>query len=521
MAVKKEFEFDSFDELAQMLQNKKNDEINQNTKKTTVTEEKKPIVKQEVVKSKIQPAKRYSRKNGPSVININEYKERAKKGFSSVKKEKKLDTTEDSGIKVSKNSIVIKKSANKKSLKLKLPEFIKKEPESIAEKTARKISRQRRKEERKKQRRITAISKNIQKNVEHELRYTEPKKRNLLGRIILQNRLAKGSFDDIEDEYEFLTQKEVDESKNAERRRDRRLYKEVQAYEDAREDITVRKGWMAFKIGLAAALLAGSLALVNYTGNEVEKTFANSRNAIVSIDTIPEESRSYYEDTIDDFIEQVKENNGYEFDYLSEDEILDGYLRIKNKESKMLEGQFRGALVNFKDQELLDDIVLKSFGEEEYLTFSEEQKRDYRQLAFELLPISLPKIFEDSNYIRNPIVYDALQAKNDAKSRGYKINLIVNSDEEEAVKNIGRLMHIENTLQESDYQVASSVNDGQDLLNEIVRQALADNYETTSEKDIRDYKQIAYELLPDDVKEEYIKDPIILEKAAEDMEIGE
>lgn len=497
MAVKNELEFKSFDDFAEMLQDEENRKSNQYDKP-------KVPVKQEPKNSTVPHSKRYYRRTGPVVISLEEYKKRVENG-SLIVQEKTNN---------SKNATV---QNTEEKRKVKTPQAKKiKKPKILKDKGSKEAQ-----EKKKEQKRITKISKQIERNLARQTRYTEPKERNLLSRIILQNKLAKGHYDYIEDNYNFFTEKELKESKEAKKRSDRALYKEVREYEDAKDDVTTRRGWKAFKIGLGAALLAGALALGNYLDKEVKETFnSTSANKIVSIENIDEENRDYYEDIIERFSNQVKENDGYEFDYLSEDELLDGYLRILNKESKMIENSFKGAMYNLGDQILLDNIVSKAFGEEEYALFSEEQKRDYRQLAFELLPISQPEIFGSSNlYIRNPIVCDELQAKKDAKAKGYFVELIVNADKPEAVRNIGRLIHVRNILKETNLQ-AVATNNGQNILEDMIKQALGEQYESLSEKELRDYKQIAYEFL-DDTNKNYVKDPIELEKSAEDIEIGD
>lgn len=377
------------------------------------------------------------------------------------------------------------------------------------------------KSEKTKQRKVTDISKKVKQNLAHQTRYTEPKERSLLNRIILQRRLDKDYYEDIEDDYNFFSLKELEASKNAKKRKDRKLYKKVQDYEDAKEDVTAKKGWSAFKIGLATALLAGCLALVNFTVKETKDvlgSIAPKETVAITLDTIDEDMLKYYESVMKSFKEQVSENDGYEFDFLSEQELLDGYLRIKNKEEKMIENSFKSAFLKLKDQELLDSIVEDAFGSEEYVTFSEKQKRDYRQLAFELLPTTLPDM--TTSYIRNPIVCDELVARDDAKNKGYSITLKVNGGEKETVKNIGRLIHLENTLEAVEYRSAASSNNGQTLLEDMLKEAIGDGYENLSKKELRDYMQIAYELLPEDAKN-YISDPIELEKTTSDIEIGD
>lgn len=376
-------------------------------------------------------------------------------------------------------------------------------------------------DKKKKQKRIASISKQIEKNLFHKTRYTEPKKRNLLSRIILQSRLEKGYYEYIEDDYDHIILKELEESKNAKKRSDRSFYKEVQEYEDAKEDVTTRKGWIRFKIGLAAVLLAGSFALGNYVSNEVSKTLS-SINPTTTVETMDDEERVNFEEVVKSFVENVKQNSGYEFDYLSDEELQNGYLRIIETEKKLPEGKVINAFYSFKDQDLLDELVKESFDEGIYDSFSDKQKRDYRQLAFELLPIAQPRNFGEKNlYIRNPIVYDELQTKNAAKEKGYIYTIVVNNDEKENVKNIGRIIHIRNLLDESDYISASNENGGQDFLDNIVKQVIGEGFENLSSKEQRDYKQIAYELLPDEAKENYIKDPIDFEKNMVELEIGE
>ena len=132
------------------------------------------------------------------------------------------------------------------------------------------------------------------------------------------------------------------------------------------------------------------------------------------------------------------------------------------------------------------------------------------------MPDAKPDIFGESNpYIRNPIVYDELQSKNAAKDKGYKTELVVNSDRENTVRHFGRIIHLIHMLDEEDYKQASRTNNGQDLLNGILVQASGESYNDLSKRDKRDYIQLIYELLPENARTEYIKDPIIIDKEAE------
>ncbi|HIT71388.1 MAG TPA: hypothetical protein IAD08_05665 [Candidatus Scatovivens faecipullorum] len=378
-------------------------------------------------------------------------------------------------------------------------------------------------DKKKKQKRIASISKQIEKKLFHKTRYTEPKKRNLLTRIILQHALDKGLYEDIEEDYDFISEKEIEMSKNAKKRSERRFYKEVQEYEDAKDDVRLRKGWKAFKIGLAASLLAGSLALAGHIGGEIKNTISNpTDNEVVTIETLDENDRAMYEANLEKFLEKVKEKDGYVFANLDDTELLDGYLRILNEEKGMTFNEFKNSLNVLKDQENLEKIVKDSFGEERYNSFSEEQKRDYRQLAYELLPLALPGLWEEGySYVRNPISTDVVEAKNSAREKGYEIKLIVSSDYPERIKAVGNILYLENNLKLEDYQSINSIEESQKFLEEILTKSLGENSENISEKDLRDYKQIAYELLPEEVKENYVKDPIELERIQDDIEIGE
>lgn len=361
---------------------------------------------------------------------------------------------------------------------------------------------------------IANIDKQLERNANHTGRFTAPKKRNVLSRIILQKRLENDGFFDIEDDYKYLTQEEVDKSRFASTYKDKRLFRQVQAYEDARDDDKIRKGILGFKVGLAVIMLATMIGVTATVAESFKDTL--SPNSIVAVEDMNKDEKQAYIEMINSFVLEIQEKDGYVFDYLSDEEIQDGYLKIKNREKNMNENQYRSAWQGFRDQEFLDKIVEKSLGEEEYAALSPEKKRDYRQLAFETLPKAKPDLFGESNpYIRNPIVYDELQAKNAAKDKGYKTELIVNSDREETVRHFGKIIHLIRLLDEDDYKAASRSNNGQDLLNGILVEASGDAYNDFSKKDKRDYIQLIYELLPEEARTQYIKDPIIIEKEAE------
>lgn len=487
MGVIKEIDFESFDDIVNSLQEesiKKNRQMAQDISNIKLNSSKRSIQTTKYNKKDTKAPKKISTKNDKKIIRF---------PIGRILEKEKKETTG-------------KSDKNKKNNKYDT--LAKKEEIKQTNRLAKKA-----KKSYKERRRIANIGKQIEKNVARATRYTAPKKRNLLTRIILQEELSKGYFDDIEFNYDTFSQEEIDRSKNAIKKSDRSLYREVQAYEDAKEDVTVKRGWTTFKVGLATSMLATSLALAGHMVNQIQKGFEPQvNNQIVSLETMDIKDRLYYEGKAENFIEEIRENDGYEFVNLDISQIADGYYRIYNKEKKMSENMFKSATYNLKDQEFLDKIVSDSFGEK-YETFSDEEKRDYRQIAFELLPISLPEIFKErNNYIRNPIVYDVVDAKKNAQEKGYRMELIVNSDKKDAVRNIGRLLYLENTLKEQDYQSIDSTEKSQAFLDEMVKKALDDKYENTSKKDLRDYKQLAYELLPDEAKGTYIKDPFEIEK---------
>lgn len=348
----------------------------------------------------------------------------------------------------------------------------------------------------------------------YEGRFTEPKKRGLLSRIILQERLARDGFNYIENEYEYLTQQEVDASKNATKRRDKRLYKEVQAYEDATDDVTMRRGWLAFKISLAAVLLAGTVVIANNTIKDFKEQLIPTNQ----IETI-QDNYDVHKLEVDSFVQKVKEEQGYEFVSLSDEQLVEAYVKILQYEKTMYDNQFKNALLH--DQELLDKIVRRVY-EDEYELFSDDEKRDYRQLAYCILDVAKPNLSVEGNmYIRNPIVCDTVEARNSAKAKGYKMGLYANIDDGIHIKNVGRIITNLRLLEEADFIAASEVNEGQDFLEQIVKDALGEGYQNMNPNELKDYKQLVYEMLPDYAKEEYITDPIDIALRYNGYEIGD
>lgn len=495
--ARKEWEIDQlFEELTQIF-----GETSENLKPKKVDEilpDRKKEIKKDVKPVAPANTSTYKRSTGPRVLSIEEYQRRVANGeFKNV-------------VSTPREIPTVKKEEKTTIKKPKVEKIVKVEKDS------------------KHKRKIAKMSKIIQRNVAHELRFTESKKRNLLSRIILQERLAKGRFRDLEQDIDagYVTQEDVNASKVADKWYDRRLFKEVQAYEDAKEDVSVRKGWNTFKLSLAGVALAGAIALSAYTYNEVNNFFEElgTKNKIVSIADIKEDERIVVETEAQKVRREIIEKDGYHFNNISEDEFFDGYYRMLAYEKKLDERRIENTIhgiIEDKDQQLLETIVSECF-KGEYETFTEEQKRDYKQLAFELLSYSHP---EKTYYIRNPIVMDELRVKNDLKERGYKIELRVNGDEVETVRNLGNIRNEIQELTEVDY---NSYKDSQEeFFEDILQSVMGENLESLGNKAKRDYIQIIYEWLPE-VGKKYIQDPIEIEKASQvdnnqinGMEIGD
>lgn len=247
-------------------------------------------------------------------------------------------------------------------------------------KEEKEIKKQRRKEEKEEKRKIK-----IAKTLGTEERLTEPKKRILLKRILLRTQYDKGFFDDIEEEYQDggFTKEELEASRTARKRSDRRLYKEVQEYEDVVSDVKVKRGWMIFKVGLASALLTATVLTANQVVQDIQDMHnrMEEANRVVTIETAEQHEIESAKSTLDAIIDST----GYTFDNLSEDELIDGVLRISSEEDDITVKRCESALMRFKDQELLEQIVIDAYGEEKFATFSQEEIEEAKKLAYELL----------------------------------------------------------------------------------------------------------------------------------------
>lgn len=187
------------------------------------------------------------------------------------------------------------------------------------------------------------------------------------------------------------------------KRADRILYKEVQQYEDAVDDVTVRKGWLGFKIGLATIMLCTSISLYNHVIQDIHD-LAPQQPVAITLQEATEEQISLAKGEI----QLAKDNSEYDFNNLTESEQLDAVLRISFTEEQTNINRFKNSIIKFEDQELLENIVQESF-KDEYSSFSEAKKEDLLKLAYELLDE------EKKDCIRDPELIKELAEKREAE----------------------------------------------------------------------------------------------------------
>lgn len=226
-----------------------------------------------------------------------------------------------------------------------------------------------------------------QKDEEYfKLRYTAPKERGIVARIINRMKYENGWYEDIEDylddENNFVWD-DMEWSKNAEKRRDRRLYKRVQAYEDAEDDIAMKKAFLTAKVTAAAALLATLGLSVNFLYNEVNDLINNSSYVAQAQEksTLANANSGQIE-----YAERLLAKLDYNFEYLSHQELLDTIIRVGSKPSKITESRAMATIKNateYADQKLLEEIIKEAY--EEYDSFEEEKKQEFNQVVYEML----------------------------------------------------------------------------------------------------------------------------------------
>ena len=254
----------------------------------------------------------------------------------------------------------------------------KKKEEHKTVKTGKKASKQSQKKK---------ISKPKIKPEYFELRYTMPKERGIIARIINRMKYENGWYDDIEDylndEYNFVWD-DMEWSKNAEKRRDRRLYKRVQAYEDAEDDVSMKRAFLTVKVTAAAALIATLGLSVNFLYNEVNDLINNSSYVAQAQEksTLANANTGQIE-----YAERVLAQIDYNFEHLSHSELLDTIIRVGSKPSKITENRAMATMKNaadFADQKLLEEIIQEAY-EGEYDGFETGKQQELNQVVYEML----------------------------------------------------------------------------------------------------------------------------------------
>lgn len=231
------------------------------------------------------------------------------------------------------------------------------------------------------------ISKPKKETEYFELRYTAPKERSIVARIINRMKYESGWYEDIE-KYLYDERNDVFDdiewSKNAVKRRDRSLYKRVQAYEDAEDDISMKKAFITVKVTAAAALLVTAGFAVNLLCNQVNDLMNGS------FYSAPAKVKSTLANANEGQIEYARRllaKIDYNFEYLSNDELLDTIIRVGSEPSNVTENRAMATIkksAEFADQKLLASIVEEAY-EEEYLGFDDNKKQELNQLVYEML----------------------------------------------------------------------------------------------------------------------------------------
>ena len=242
-------------------------------------------------------------------------------------------------------------------------------------------------------------------------RYTVPKERGICSRIINRMMYENEDYRDVEDylydNYGYICA-DLEQSRTAKTRKEQKLYKRVQAYEDAREDITMKKAFISMKV----AAVAGMLVATGVAG----KFLINQVNDMINSDYVAQKEEKPTLENANDgqilYAENRLDKIDYEFKYLTRTELLDAIIRSGSKVSGITESRARAACkdyLNFSDQKLLEDILKESY-EGEYAFFTEEKKTELNQLLYEMLDEEVKK------WIRNPEKVAEIKTRDAEKS---------------------------------------------------------------------------------------------------------
>lgn len=160
--------------------------------------------------------------------------------------------------------------------------------EKIAKQISKSVSKKIKEEDKeiKKQRKITAREakadaklKEKQKEDESKRRITPPKKRNIFSRFHNMLKYNRGDFDFEEEDVLAYKNGEL----SIEDLEDE--WKEIQKYEDAKDDVKLRRGWNAFKVTLAGLALAGSIFACKTAFDKIEQQFNQMQSVRVEHQT--------------------------------------------------------------------------------------------------------------------------------------------------------------------------------------------------------------------------------------------
>lgn len=158
-----------------------------------------------------------------------------------------------------------------------------KEYYKVIRKEAKKENAEKKRFDRKKQKNVEKVSKQISKSMAKKLkkadnmsylRLTPPKgKRNIITRIRHRSHYDKGDYDYIEENIQngYITPDTIASGEVT-----KKEWKELQAYEDAREDVTVKKNWNRFKALIATVAIIGSIAFCKNMYDGIQDSFETS-----------------------------------------------------------------------------------------------------------------------------------------------------------------------------------------------------------------------------------------------------
>ena len=218
----------------------------------------------------------------------------------------------------------------------------------------------------------------------------------------LESEIEEGTYEDL---IENL-QRKSNENRNAkskpvkEPKEEQSHYIEVQDYEEDIENVETKPKFKKIKKLLLAMLVSGlviaPVPAIMVNDNTVETTEDSQNDLQEEIPSLSNATDEQIEEAKEK-LEQIIEDSGYEFENLSESELIDAYFRISYQLKGISETEYKTAFFSGKDQDNLDSIAESSYDEETYSNFTEEQIYDLRKLTYELTSNSVKE-----SYLRDP-----------------------------------------------------------------------------------------------------------------------